>query len=227
MKIITSLIAAFLILVMGLTAQASIRVDAGEEKASAPIGMLWMATSVLGGDIYNLSGHRIAHVQDLIADRNGHIRTVIIAHGGFLGIGRTVVALDYAGVSHTNANYDALIAPLSEEMLKNAPHFSYDGILGRDFTYNHSVGREVAVDVDPSAQLSVAGLLGRTVIDSEGRSIGRVHDLSFRSGFADTVTIVLDEEAGPVRRVSVLYKDLVILRQGPNLFFQWPGPDKL
>ena len=85
----------------------------------------WLARVFLGAVVQNSSGETIGDVNDLVFDRSGHISTVVLGVGGFLGMGEKVVAVPYSALTF-NAGKDGariIVVPLNKESLEQAPAF--------------------------------------------------------------------------------------------------------
>src|SRR5690349_21624756 len=53
----------------------------------------WRATKIIGATIYNEADERVGTVDDLIVSRTDRIPYAIISVGGFLGMGKKLVAV--------------------------------------------------------------------------------------------------------------------------------------
>lgn len=53
----------------------------------------WRASKMVGLSVYNDSNESIGSINDLLADKSGNIKAVVIGVGGFLGIGEHLVAV--------------------------------------------------------------------------------------------------------------------------------------
>lgn len=85
----------------------------------------WLARVFLGSAVQNTSGETVGDINDLVFDRSGHIRTVVLGVGGFLGIGEKVVAVPFSALTF-NADKDGariIVAALNKASLEVAPAF--------------------------------------------------------------------------------------------------------
>lgn len=55
----------------------------------------WRASKLAGLSVYNNDNQSIGSINDLLTDRNGNIKTVILGVGGLLGVGEHLVAVDF------------------------------------------------------------------------------------------------------------------------------------
>jgi sporulation protein YlmC with PRC-barrel domain len=55
----------------------------------------WRASKVVGLNVYNDNNESIGSINDLLTDKSGNIKAVVIGVGGFLGVGTHLVAVPY------------------------------------------------------------------------------------------------------------------------------------
>jgi len=55
----------------------------------------WRASKVVGLNVYNGSNESLGSINDLLTDKSGHIKAVVIGVGGFLGVGEHLVAVAF------------------------------------------------------------------------------------------------------------------------------------
>src|SRR6188508_422309 len=53
----------------------------------------WRASKLVGLNVYNDSNESLGSINDLLTDKNGDIKAVVIGVGGFLGVGEHLVAV--------------------------------------------------------------------------------------------------------------------------------------
>src|SRR5437899_3803621 len=53
----------------------------------------WRASKLVGLNVYNDSNESLGSINDLLADKSGNIKGVVIGVGGFLGVGEHLVAV--------------------------------------------------------------------------------------------------------------------------------------
>ena len=87
----------------------------------------YLASKFIGENVYNgtdSNAQRIGDVNDLVVDKGGMVKSVVIGVGGFLGIGEKDVAIDFPQVSWVEANGDRwLVTKASKEQLEAMPTF--------------------------------------------------------------------------------------------------------
>ena len=90
-----------------------------------------LGTRLIGQPVYSSSGddaEEIGNIDDLVFDENGQITAVVIAVGGFLGIGEKAVAVDFGALEFTLAadNTERWVVPTTAEALTAAPDFVWE-----------------------------------------------------------------------------------------------------
>ena len=55
----------------------------------------WRASKVVGLNVYNSKDENIGAINDLLMDKSGNIKAVVIGVGGFLGMGEHLVAIPF------------------------------------------------------------------------------------------------------------------------------------
>jgi sporulation protein YlmC with PRC-barrel domain len=53
----------------------------------------WRTSKLVGLNVYNDSNESLGSINDLLTDKNGNIKAVVIGVGGFLGVGEHLVAV--------------------------------------------------------------------------------------------------------------------------------------
>jgi sporulation protein YlmC with PRC-barrel domain len=79
----------------------------------------WRASKVVGLSVYNDSNESLGSINDMLMDKSGNIKAVVLGVGGFLGVGEHLVAVPfekikfvdqpvaYTGASNTSGNRPA------------------------------------------------------------------------------------------------------------------------
>jgi len=55
----------------------------------------WRSSKLVGLNVYNDSNESLGSISDLLTDKNGDIKAVVIGVGGFLGVGEHLVAVAF------------------------------------------------------------------------------------------------------------------------------------
>src|SRR5258708_13990530 len=73
----------------------------------------WRAAKIVGLSVYNDNNESIGSINELLMDKNGNIKAVVIGVGGFLGMGSHLVAIPYEKIKfvHQPLPYTAPAVP--------------------------------------------------------------------------------------------------------------------
>jgi hypothetical protein len=85
----------------------------------------WLSTEILGRQVQNLASEEIGDIDYLLVDESNRVVAAVIGVGGFLGIGRKVVAINFDEISRqrTGDGSVELLANMTAEALDAAPRF--------------------------------------------------------------------------------------------------------
>lgn len=135
------------------------------------------AENMIDKDVVDANGKKVAKVDDILIDSNGHPDKVIVADGGVLGVGAKKAAFDYDAVKTKNADGKRVIS-MSEDMIKKAPEFSYDA---------KDAGKSGTV-VQPASTASVKEIMDGHILDAKGDKVADIENVAFNGN--DTQLIV-------------------------------------
>jgi sporulation protein YlmC with PRC-barrel domain len=62
----------------------------------------WRASKVVGLNVYNDKNENLGSINDLLTDKSGNIKAVVIGVGGFLGVGAHLVAVPFDKIKFVN-----------------------------------------------------------------------------------------------------------------------------
>jgi PRC-barrel domain. len=62
----------------------------------------WRASKVVGLTVYNDNNESLGSINDLLTDKDGTIKAVVLGVGGFLGVGEHLVAVPFDKVKFVN-----------------------------------------------------------------------------------------------------------------------------
>src|SRR6202795_4786219 len=62
----------------------------------------WRASKLAGLSVYNDNNESVGSINDLLTDKSGNIKAVVIGVGGFLGVGEHLVAVPFEKVKFVN-----------------------------------------------------------------------------------------------------------------------------
>ena len=80
----------------------------------------WRASKMVGVNVYNDNNEKLGSIDDLLTDKNGTVKGVVIGVGGFLGMGEHLVAIPFDKIkfveeplASTSANMSTTNRPAS------------------------------------------------------------------------------------------------------------------
>jgi sporulation protein YlmC with PRC-barrel domain len=62
----------------------------------------WRASKVVGVSVYNDNNESLGSINDLLMDKSGNIKAVVVGVGGFLGVGEHLVAVPFDKIKFVN-----------------------------------------------------------------------------------------------------------------------------
>jgi sporulation protein YlmC with PRC-barrel domain len=90
-------------------------------------GDAFTVTDYYKQDVYDPSDNKIGDIKDVLIDKTGQAKALIIGVGGFIGMGEKDVAVPFDAVKSTKKNDKTyLVMNANKDELKNAPGFTYD-----------------------------------------------------------------------------------------------------
>lgn len=115
----------------------------GEQAAEEDLASNW-----IGKSIYNTADENLGDVNDILLDKNGTVRAVIVGVGGFLGIGQKPVAVNFDAIEpRTDENGTVtLYLNATREQLDAAPEFRTLADLERERLANEPPADPMMVD---------------------------------------------------------------------------------
>jgi sporulation protein YlmC with PRC-barrel domain len=100
------------------------------------------AERVNGTPVFNSSGERIGHIEDLSIDKvSGQVVYALLAFGGFLGIGEKFHPLPWSVLDY-EVKQGGYVVPLDKAALTKAPSFTKDELRafgGEDRSYRETL----------------------------------------------------------------------------------------
>ncbi|MFN4282698.1 MAG: PRC-barrel domain-containing protein [Alphaproteobacteria bacterium] len=94
-----------------------VRVDPGT------VATGYRASRIVGSDVFNTAGEDVGTVDDVIISNDGKVPYVVLAVGGFLGMGQRLVVVGSSSLSIKDGKI--VIADASRDQLKALPEFKY------------------------------------------------------------------------------------------------------
>ena len=166
-------------------------------------------SELIGRRVVNPSGQDLGEVEDVLATAGHDQRPVVVLSiGGVLDVGDKwhAASLDELRIAPDD---ERLLLDKSEAELEAAPNFDYVPMIGER---SHQPGVR-----GPNTTNSVGRLLGATVVDDAGESVGEIKDFVVSTGEQGTRAVVgLDGHAGAAegRLVAVPFHALHIELSG-------------
>lgn len=112
------------------------------DKQETSPNSLITARRVNGTPVFNLTGDRIGHIEDLsIGKASGQVVYALMSFGGFLGIGERFHPLPWSVLKY-DVGKDGYVVPLDKAQLKTAPSYTKDELEafgGEDHTYRDAL----------------------------------------------------------------------------------------
>jgi len=62
--------------------------------APKPQGEMWRASKLIGLDVYNDQNEKLGDISELLLDKSGSVKGVVIGVGGFLGLGQSEIMVE-------------------------------------------------------------------------------------------------------------------------------------
>jgi sporulation protein YlmC with PRC-barrel domain len=189
-----------------------------EPAAAAPLPRAEgsIVTNIIGESVYNGTGddaENIGKVSDVVFDKDGQAKSVVIGVGGFLGVGAKNVAFDYDKLQWAEKNGDRwLVAQTTKDELTAHPEFdskpygvapapaaSTDAAAPAAPATTDTAQKPVDLNAAPAEPVKRAdgnlatNIIGETVYNGTGddaQNIGSVNDIVLtREGKAESLVI--------------------------------------
>jgi sporulation protein YlmC with PRC-barrel domain len=86
----------------------------------------WLASKLKGATVLGSDNQRVGDIVDILFDKSGQVRALIVGVGGVLGIGAKEVAIDltnFREMPASDGNKAQLKVSMTKEQLAQAPNF--------------------------------------------------------------------------------------------------------
>ena len=86
----------------------------------------WLASNLKGTAVLGSDNQKVGDIVDILVDKGGQVRALIVGVGGVLGVGAKAVAIELSEFRETPAsdgNKAQLKLPMTKEQLTKAPNF--------------------------------------------------------------------------------------------------------
>jgi sporulation protein YlmC with PRC-barrel domain len=94
-----------------------------------------LASKVKGTDVYNISGDKIGHVEDIVLDKQSDkIMFAALGFGGVLGMGEKYAPVPWSMLDY-QPDKGGYVVPMSEDMIKKAPAYDLSDLTKGDGSF--------------------------------------------------------------------------------------------
>jgi sporulation protein YlmC with PRC-barrel domain len=91
-----------------------------------------LASKVQGTSVYNQTGDKIGHVEDVVLDKvSNQIMFAVLGFGGFLGAGEKYYPVPWSALDYSKEE-GGYVIPMDKETLENAPSYDIDDLIKGD-----------------------------------------------------------------------------------------------
>src|SRR5690348_2813165 len=157
------------------------------------------AKNLVGQTVVDAQGKTLGKIDSVLVDDSGKVKYLIVGVGGFLGIGEKDVALRWDDLQQKNG--DQLISNMTKDQLKAMPTYRYSDARRRgtvypyrqDLTANPYLAEGVAptnsgatssnnAATASTTAVDANNIVGRTVVDAQGNSLGKIDSVLVDAG---------------------------------------------
>ena len=156
------------------------------------------AAKLIGRNIVNTNGDTVGEIDSVVIDQSGKVRYVIVGVGGFLGIGKKDVALAWDELS-ISENGEKVVTSSTKDQLAALPEHKFPEAVkpGTVYSYDEAVktnptlgSPEQMTPATGTVGIKASKLVGATVKNAKGESIGEIHEVVLGSdGTAEGLVI--------------------------------------
>jgi sporulation protein YlmC with PRC-barrel domain len=102
-----------------------IRVVQSRGKGKFMENLVLSSSTLVGSDVKNLRGEDLGSVKDIMIDtKTGKVSYLVVAFGGFMGIGDKYIAVPMEAISFDPGNSKIILLDENKDRLENAPGFN-------------------------------------------------------------------------------------------------------
>ena len=87
------------------------------------LSMGYRASKIRGSSVYNDANNKVGAVDDLIVNRDDRVLYAVVSVGGFLGMGKRLVAVPYSALKIEGGKM--VLPGATKDALKTMPEFKY------------------------------------------------------------------------------------------------------
>jgi sporulation protein YlmC with PRC-barrel domain len=166
-------------------------VPAGAAQDSTTTGTVMASPSavdtakLIGRNIVNTNGDTVGEIDSVVIDQSGKVRYVIVGVGGFLGIGKKDVALAWDELA-ISENGEKVTTTATKDQLAVLPEHKFPEAVKPGTVYSYDEAVKSNPTLGPPEQMAPAAgtvgikaskLVGATVKNAKGESIGEIHEI--------------------------------------------------
>jgi sporulation protein YlmC with PRC-barrel domain len=140
---------------------------------------------LIGRNIVNANGDTVGEIDSVVIDQSGKVRYVIVGVGGFLGIGKKDVALAWDELT-ISENGEKVTTTATKDQLAALPEHKFPETVkpGTVYSYDEAIKSNPTLgspeQIAPAAGtvgIKASKLVGATVKNAKGESIGEIHEI--------------------------------------------------
>lgn len=178
------------------TVRAAVIESGGEssEMTYVTVAQSMTVEGMLDSPVYNTNGETIGNVDDIIIGQNGAVKSVVVSHGGFLGLGEDKSAFEYSTIMRQQADGDVII-PVAAELVDQAPIFVYS---------QDEAEPGENVQVMAQTDLRASKLLNTDVMSPQDEAVAQVENITLQNGEVKHLIVSVDEAAGTANERAAL-----------------------
>jgi sporulation protein YlmC with PRC-barrel domain len=91
-----------------------------------------LASKVKGTDVYDMSGDKVGHVEDVVLDKKSNgIMFAALGFGGFMGMGEKYAPVPWSVLDY-NEDKKGYVVPMTKEQLQGAPAYDLKDLMRGD-----------------------------------------------------------------------------------------------
>ena len=150
------------------------------------LGLVFAAllhSPVIGKPVYNQQNDKVAVVEDIILDKDGAAKLVVVKDGDFMGLGGKLAAFDYDAIIDRTKEGD-VVMPITEKTIDKVAEFSYEPT------------NKENVRLIPDNGYSAKKILDGNLVDENGKKLAAIDNLSMQGGRAKLVIAAYDQVLG-------------------------------
>jgi sporulation protein YlmC with PRC-barrel domain len=143
------------------------------------------AAKLIGRSVVNTNGDTVGKIDSVVIDQSGKARYAIVGVGGFLGIGKKDVALAWDELT-ISENGEKVTTTVSKDQLSALPEHKFPADMKPGGVYSYDEARKSNPALGSPEQMAPAAgvvgikaskLVGATVKNANGESIGEIHEV--------------------------------------------------